>query len=328
MLYDNEFKRPYQSLSLFYQAPSSATVESPGSWQPGSPQPPYYPPDSSWQTPPVPKPEPKRSRKRTVAIIALSLVLLIIFGTGLFAGWEFTNNSRVSATATTTQTTTSSSLQSSSSTASSSNSTQAQQEAAITKVEPAVVQLNVTTNQGQAIGSGVIIDKKGDIVTNNHVVSGEQAINVVLSNGMTEQAQLMGSDAANDLAVVRIQPFTNMTVATIGDASKLTVGQEVLAIGNPLGITETATSGIVSASNRNTAESNNVTLNGLIQTDAPINPGNSGGALVNLQGELIGIPTLTAVDTESNTPANGVGFAISSNTVQTVVAQILRQARQ
>lgn len=327
MLYDNEFKRPYQSLSSFYQAPSSATVESPGSWQPGSPQPPYYPPDSSWQTP-APESEPKRTGKRTVALIALSLVLLIIFGTGLFAGWEFTNNSRASTTATTTQTTTSSSSQSSSSTASSSNSTQAQQEAAITKVEPAVVQLNVTTNQGQAIGSGVIIDKKGDIVTNNHVVSGEQAINVVLSNGMTEQAQLMGSDAANDLAVVRIQPFTNMTVATIGDASKLTVGQEVLAIGNPLGITETATSGIVSALNRNAAESNNVTLNGLIQTDAPINPGNSGGALVNLQGELIGIPTLTAVDTESNTPANGVGFAISSNTVQTVVAQILRQAGQ
>jgi putative serine protease PepD len=174
----------------------------------------------------------------------------------------------------------------------------------------------------------VIIDKKGDIVTNNHVVSGEQAINVVLSNGMTEQARFIGSDAANDLAVVRIQPFTNMTVATIGDASKLTVGQEVLAIGNPLGITETATSGIVSALNRNTAASNNVTLNGLIQTDAPINPGNSGGALVNLQGELIGIPTLTAVDTESNTPANGVGFAISSNTIQTVVAQILRQAGQ
>ena len=103
------------------------------------------------------------------------------------------------------------------------------------------------------------------------------------------------------------------------------IGQEVLAIGNPLGITETATQGIVSALNRSVTESNGVTISNAVQTDAPINPGNSGGALVNLQGQLIGIPTLGAINTESNTSANGIGFAIPSNLVQTAVHQMLQQ---
>ena len=162
-------------------------------------------------------------------------------------------------------------------------------------------------------------------MTNNHVVSGEQSIQVLLSNGSTEQAQLVGTNAANDLAVVRIAPFAHMTVAQLGDSSKLVVGQEVLAVGNPLGITETATQGIVSALNRSVAESAGTTLSQAIQTDAALNPGNSGGALVNLQGQLIGIPTLGAVNTETNTTANGVSFAIPSNLVKTVVQQILQQ---
>ena len=129
----------------------------------------------------------------------------------------------------------------------------------------------------------------------------------------------------DDLAVVRIQPFANMTVAQIGDSSRLVVGQEVMAIGNPLGITETATKGIVSALNRSVTESTGTTVSNAIQTDTAVNPGNSGGALINLQGQLIGIPTLIAVNTESNTAANGVSFAIPSNLVQTVVQQILQQ---
>src|ERR1051326_8319618 len=126
----------------------------------------------------------------------------------------------------------------------------------------------------------------------------------------------MRTKAADDLAVVRIQPFTNMSVAQIGDSSSLVVGQNVLAVGNPLGITETATEGIISALNRSVTESSNATISNAIQTSAAINPGNSGGALVNLQGQLIGIPTLTAVDTESNTAANGLSFAIPSNVVK------------
>jgi S1-C subfamily serine protease len=267
--------------------------------------------------PPAPPTPPQRPRKRsgrTGAIILLALVLATIFGVGLFAGWQFAGKS--DATGTTSQTTT---------TSSSANTPSTQQEVAIAKVEPSVVELNVTTSQGQQIGSGVIIDTRGDIVTNNHVVNGAQTINVVLNNGTSEQVQLVGTDPADDLAVVRIAPFAGMTVAQIGDSSKLAAGQEVLAIGNPLGITETATRGIVSALNRSVTESTGATISHAIQTDASINPGNSGGALVNLQGQLVGIPTLTAVNTESNTPANGVGFAIPSNLVVTAVHKMTQQ---
>ena len=248
----------------------------------------------------------------------LTIVLALIFSVGLFSGWEFSHNSSSASTTTKAVAT---------STASTSNGTsiQSQQEAAIAAIEPSVVELKVTTAQGGQIGSGVIIDSNGDIVTNNHVVSGEQSIEVLLSNGSTEQAQLIGTNAADDLAVVRITPFAHMTVAQLGDSSKLVVGQEVMAVGNPLGITETATQGIVSALNRSVTESAGTTLSQAIQTDAALNPGNSGGALVNLQGQLIGIPTLGAVNTETNTTANGVSFAIPSNVVKTVVQQILQQ---
>ncbi len=274
--------------------------------------------------PPGPKaPLPPQNRQgRGGAILLFTLVLAIIFGVGLFAGLEYAGSSTgsTSSTATTTK-----SVVTTPTTASSGSTIEALQEAAIAKIEPAVVELDVTTTQGEQIGSGVIIDTKGDIVTNYHIVNGEESITAVLYNGSKVQAQLVGTNTADDLAVVRIQPFANMTVAQIGDSSRLVVGQEVMAIGNPLGITETATKGIVSALNRSVAESTGTTVSNAIQTDAAVNPGNSGGALINLQGQLIGIPTLTAVNTESNTAANGVSFAIPSNLVQTVVQQILQQ---
>jgi S1-C subfamily serine protease len=251
------------------------------------------------------------------AILLLSLVLALIFGVGLFAGLEFAGNSTSSTATTTTRVVTAST------TSSNGTTIATQQEAAIAKVEPAVVELEVTTAQEQQIGSGVIIDTKGDIVTNYHIVNGEENIVAVLYNGSTTQAQLVGTNTADDLAVVHIQPFANMTVAQIGDSSKLAVGQDILAIGNPLGITETVTKGIVSALNRSVTESTGTTISNAIPTDAAVNPGNSGGALINLQGELVGIPTLTAVNTETNTAANGVSFAIPSNLVQTVIQQIL-----
>jgi S1-C subfamily serine protease len=112
----------------------------------------------------------------------------------------------------------------------------------------------------------------------------------------------------------------------LGDSSKLVVGQEVLTVGNPLGITETATQGIVSALNRSVTESTGTTISHAIQTDAALNPGNSGGALINLQEQLIGIPTLAAVNTESNTAANGVSFAIPSNLVKTALWATIKVA--
>ena len=137
---------------------------------------------------------------------------------------------------------------------------------------------------------------------------------------------MTGTDPADDLAVLKVNPpSAGLTVATLGDSSKLQVGQDVLAIGNPLGITQTVTNGIISALGRSVSEGQGgATLPNAIQTDAPINPGNSGGALVDMQGNLIGIPTLTAIDPEFNTPANGVGFAIPSNRVAFIVPQIIQ----
>jgi S1-C subfamily serine protease len=151
-------------------------------------------------------------------------------------------------------------------------------------------------------------------------------IRVVLSTGTREPAQLAGADAANDLAVLKIAvPQGGLSVATLGDSTQLQVGQEVLAIGNPLGDTQTVTNGIVSALKRSVSEGQGgPTIQNAIQTDAPINPGNSGGALVDLQGNVVGIPTLAAIDPEFNTPANGVGFAIPANRVKAILPQIIQ----
>lgn len=259
--------------------------------------------------------KPVRSRARSIAIFTLTCLLAVVFGVGLFSGWTFARSgagTTVVPGSTSPSTTVSTSLDS-----------QSAREAAIAKVAPAVVEVVGQTSQGTALGSGIIVDKNGSIVTNHHVVDGVSTLQVVLSDGRSVQAQLVGSDAANDLAVLRIQPFVGMTVATLGDSSKLTIGQEVLAIGNPLGYSGTVTSGVVSALNRSAQESRSVNLTGLIQTSAPINPGNSGGALINLQGEVVGIPTLSAVNNETNTPANGIGFAIPSSQVKIALTQIL-----
>ena len=280
------------------------------------------------QMPPtMPPVYPSRSSgMRTGAIIALTIVLLVVLGVGLFAGWQFGRTS----TSTGQPATNVGTLQPGTGPVSTvppltDNNLQAVREAVIAKVRPAVVQVNVTTQQGGAIGSGVIIDKRGYIVTNNHVVNGAQSMDITLYDGTKLPAQLVGTDPADDLAVVKITPPSKgLTVATLGDSSKLQIGEEVLAIGNPLGITQTVTHGIISALGRNVSEGQGgATIPNAIQTDAPINPGNSGGALVDLQGNLIGIPTLSAIDPEFNTPANGVGFAIPSNRVAYIVPQII-----
>src|SRR5436190_2510628 len=284
------------------------------------------------QMPPtMPPVNPRRSNGvRTGAIITLSFVLLVVLGVGLFAGWQFGRTSASTGGASTNVST----LQPGTGPQSTvppltGNNEQAVREAVIAKVRPAVVEVNVTTQQGGAIGSGVIIDGRGYIVTNNHVVNGAQSMTVTLYDGTNLKAQLVGTDPADDLAVVKITPPSKgLTVATIGDSSKLTVGQDVMAIGNPLGITQTVTHGIISALGRNVSEGQGgATIPNAIQTDAAINPGNSGGALVDMQGNLVGIPTLTAIDPEFNTPANGVGFAIPSNRVNFVATQIIQTGK-
>lgn len=252
---------------------------------------------------------------RSAAIFALTLLLMVVLGVGLFAGWTFARAGLGTSAIT--------NPGASSSSVAAALSPQNQQEAAIAKVEPAVVQIVGQVARGTALGSGVIVDKNGDIVTNNHVVDGASALQVTLSNGRSVPAQVVGTSPAHDLAILRIQPYAGMVVATLGDSARLTVGEEVLAIGSPLGYSGTATSGMVSALNRTAQESSSVRLTGLIQTSAPINPGNSGGALIDLQGQVVGIPTFSAVNSETNTPAEGLGFAIPSNQVKAVLTQIL-----
>jgi S1-C subfamily serine protease len=303
---DNQTPLPYQAPTQPAPTPDQGA---PGQMQP----PPYRPPET-----------PRRStgRARTGAIIGLTLLLALIFGVGLFAGWQFGRTSNTVANTSALQTGTAPATTVPPLTG---NNLQAVREAVIAKVKPSVVQVNVTLQGNAGIGSGVIVDRRGYIVTNNHVVDGAQSIEVVLYDGTRLSAQLVGTDPADDLAVLKITPPSKgLTVATLGDSSKLQVGQEVLAVGNPLGITQTVTNGIISALGRSVSEGRGgATIANAIQTDAPINPGNSGGALVDLQGNLIGIPTLTAIDPEFNTPANGVGFAIPSNRVAFIVPQII-----
>jgi putative serine protease PepD len=198
------------------------------------------------------------------------------------------------------------------------DSLQQQFVALVKRVSPSVVQIRTT----QALGSGVVFDGRGDIVTNAHVVAGASRVVVTLASGESHPATVVGRDLGNDLAVIRLsggQPRP----ATFADSSQLQVGDIALALGNPLGLRSSVTQGIVSAIGRRVSESNSVTLS-TIQTSAEINPGNSGGALVDLSGRVIGIPTLAAVDPEmGGSAAPGIGFAIDSNTVRRVAVALI-----
>jgi S1-C subfamily serine protease len=194
-------------------------------------------------------------------------------------------------------------------------------------VQPSVVEVQSQGSQGRAIGSGEIVSSDGYIVTNDHVVTGFSQYSVLLSNGKTYSATLVGQSPQDDLAVLKISTGASLQPIAFGDSSKAQVGQFVVALGSPLGLQQSATFGIVSALNRTASEGSNgpaQELTGLIQTSAPINPGNSGGALVNLSGQLIGVPTLGAVDPNSGGAANGIGFAIPSDRVKFVMDQLIK----
>lgn len=172
----------------------------------------------------------------------------------------------------------------------------------------------------KALGSGVIIDSaKGYIVTNHHVVDDADEIRIALSDGREFDARKIGSDPHTDLALLQLQDFDNLTELKMAESSLLSVGDFVVAIGNPFGLGQTVTSGIVSALGRTGLNIENI--ENFIQTDAAINSGNSGGALVNLKGELIGINTAILGPNGGNI---GIGFAIPSDMVKTVVDQLIR----
>ncbi len=174
-------------------------------------------------------------------------------------------------------------------------------------------------------GSGSIIDKQGNILTNHHVVDGASEIRVTLFNGDTFPAKLVGQDAPNDIAVIRVDVSPELLFPVeLGDSERLRVGQKVYAIGNPFGLERTLTTGIISSLNRQLPSRAGRTMKSIIQIDAALNRGNSGGPLLDSRGRLIGMNTAIASETGANT---GVGFAIPVNTVRRVAPQLLEHGR-
>lgn len=197
------------------------------------------------------------------------------------------------------------------------------------EVSDSVVAIDVATSDGEAKGSGVVISDKGYIATNNHVISGAQQIQVTLANGAMYSAQVVGTDTTTDLAVLKLDnPPSDLKVAEFADSDDLAVGESVMAIGNPLGYDDTATTGIVSALNRPvtvTDDDNNAIVTNAVQIDAAINPGNSGGPTFNAAGQVIGINSSIASTASSSGTAGsiGIGFAIPSNLVKRVTNEII-----
>ena len=210
-------------------------------------------------------------------------------------------------------------------------------EAVSAAVSNAVVSIAVATDKGNALGSGVIFDKEGHIITNNHVVAGASQIQVTLADGRVYDAETTGTDPATDLAVIQLKDAPdNLTVAQLGDSDKLATGQDVMAIGNPLGLSSTVTTGIISALNRPVVNSQNEDGSGdsavytnAIQIDAAINPGNSGGPLFDEKGRVIGITSSIATmgrsgGGEGGSGSIGIGFAIPVKLADKVAKQLIK----
>ena len=177
------------------------------------------------------------------------------------------------------------------------------------------------STQGQ--GSGVIVSKEGHVVTNHHVIAGQQKFDITLHGGKSYTARLIGEDRLLDIAVLKIEDKGPFQPLKLGDSSQVQVGQLVFAVGNPFGLGETVTQGIISAKERSISDNQR----DLFQTDAAINPGNSGGPLVNLRGEIIGINVAIFSPDRQNPGFQGVGFSIPSNDVRDAIEQILERGR-
>ncbi|EXU66093.1 serine protease [Streptomyces sp. PRh5] len=223
-------------------------------------------------------------------------------------------------------------------------------------VSPSIVEVSASGTSGQSTGSGVVITSGGEIITNNHVVSGADAIKVTFSDGSKKTATVVGTDSKKDLALIKVEGASGLKAASLGDSSKVTVGDQVVAIGSPEGLTGTVTSGIVSALDRDVTVSTDQGQDGqgpggggqwpfefgggryngdvgsstttykAIQTDASLNPGNSGGALINMSGQVIGINSAmySAASGQNAGSAGsvGLGFSIPINTVKSDLASL------
>lgn len=204
-------------------------------------------------------------------------------------------------------------------------------------VLPGIVSIQVTTAQGGSLGTGIVFDDQGHIVTNQHVVDGQESIEVDFTSGYKAEAKLVGVDTDSDLAVIKVDaPASEIHPLALGNSKMLKVGQPVVAIGNPFGLNGSMTLGIISAlgrtqdSNRTLSTGGSFSVADMIQTDAAINPGNSGGPLFNMNGEVIGINRSIRTDssTASGEPVNsGVGFSIPINLVKRVVPAIIKDGK-
>ncbi|MGI5398072.1 S1C family serine protease [Streptomyces sp. CA-135486] len=316
---------------------------------PQQPQPqPYdagaYPPPPSHEPAPHAVAPPRARAKRPVALIAAVAIAAAVIGGGASAlVQQLTDNGNSSSSGVTGTTV--------------SQGSKGTVAGVAQAVSPSIVEISATSNAGQSTGSGVIITADGEIVTNNHVVSGADSVKVRLSDGKTYTAKVVGTDPDKDLALIKLEGAGGtpqaagsgggLKAATLGDSGKVGVGDQVVAIGSPEGLTGTVTSGIVSALNRDVTvakdqepqqqqgrgswpfEFGGQQFNGdtgsskttykAIQTDASLNPGNSGGALINMNGEIIGINSAMyspSSSTGSTAGSVGLGFAIPIDTVK------------
>ncbi|MQY38231.1 hypothetical protein SRB17_62410 [Streptomyces sp. RB17] len=305
------------------------------------PPPPYEPPTATGA---LPAPEPKRKRNRgPVALLAaVAIVAAAVGGATAYGFQELTGKGTVASTGTTTNVVPS--------------SKRGDVAAIASAVSPSVVEINATLGNGSSTGSGVIITSNGEIVTNNHVVSGAQSIKVRTSDGKSYTGDVVGTDSSKDLALVKLRGASGMKPASLGNSSAVQVGDTVVAIGSPEGLTGTVTSGIVSALDRDVTVStdenqgqgqggdgqwpfqfggrefngdtgSSTTTYKAIQTDASLNPGNSGGALIDASGNVIGINSAMYSSSQQSSSSSdagsiGLGFAIPVNTVKSDLAKL------
>ncbi|RKN09738.1 S1C family serine protease [Streptomyces radicis] len=275
-------------------------------------------PQPQWYVP-APPPKHRRRARGPLALIAAVAIVAGAAGGGTAALLDRGSGSGASGSGSTGATTVS-----------------AETDGTVASVAAAVSPSVVEITTGNATGSGVILSSDGRILTNNHVVAGASTVEVTFHDGSTARAEVTGTDPESDLAVIQAQGREDLPAATLGDSDDVAVGDEVVAIGSPEGLTGTVTSGIVSALDREvtvgSADSGgpfggrgSTTTYDAIQTDASLNQGNSGGALVNMAGEIIGINS-AMYSPSADSGSAGLGFAIPSNTVRDVLGGLGVQA--
>ena len=304
---------PYSGGPDRYAGPPTAPL---GTGLPPYPGGPGFGPPPNSGPPTLLTPPPARPHRTMTGIVAAALVAgLVGGGLGFGGAYALLDGNPASPTL-------SSAPASSGATAAAPGSVTA----AAQKAMPSTVDLRVQRGQGIAEGSGVILSADGDVLTNNHVVAGARQISVTLADGSEHPATVVGTAPSYDLAVVKLQGVSGLTPASLGQSGDVQIGQPVVAIGSPQGLTGTVTTGIVSAFDRTVQvqgeDGNGVVYNGL-QTDTPINPGNSGGPLVNLDGQVIGINSAIATGGGQSNGSIGLGFAIPIDQAKRVAQEIM-----